>query len=228
MNHKINTGGYTHNIPINPLIDNNSQLSFLLINAFIHLLYRIIYLKINLKYFKPLRVIPILNRMITTSITTPSEVISNHVFANVLLNNSSNQKSLHAAVHFTPGDLIGNFVACTTQSYATYLTVQTGADSHITLLPEFLQNINNSCAPNIFFNTTTFELICLQPIQPGDEFTYFYPSTEWEMAKPFICNCGSTGCIQLINGASHLSVETLSKYKLTDFIRQQVRQKLSL
>jgi hypothetical protein len=65
-------------------------------------------------------------------------------------------------------------------------------------------------------------------LEPGDEFTFFYPSTEWEMAQPFICNCGSEACLQLINGASHLSVETLSKYKLTDFIRQQVKQKLFL
>ena len=167
--------------------------------------------------------------MISTSITTPSnEVISKHIFANVLLNNSSSQKSLHAATGFTSCDVICSFSAGITQSYATYLTVQTAASRHITLMPEFLQYINHSCSPNVFFNTTTMELVCLQPLQPGDEFTFFYPSTEWEMAQPFVCNCGSAGCLQLINGASHLTVETLSKYKLTDFIRQQVRQKLSL
>jgi hypothetical protein len=167
--------------------------------------------------------------MITTSVTTPSaEVISNHIFANVLLNNSSSQKSLHAAVSFVAGDVICKFSADVTQSYATYLTVQTAADTHITLMPEFLQYINHSCAPNVFFNTAAMELVCLQPMQPGDEFTFFYPSTEWEMAQPFVCNCGNAGCLQLINGASHLSVETLSKYKLTDFIREQVRQKLAL
>jgi hypothetical protein len=167
--------------------------------------------------------------MITTSVTNPiPEVISSHIFANVLLNNSSNQKSLHATVSFEPGDVICRFAAGITQSYATYLTVQTGAESHITLMPEFLQYINHSCSPNVFFNTTTMELVCLTQLQPGDEFTFFYPSTEWEMAQPFVCNCGSAACLQLINGASHLSVETLSKYKLTDFIRQQVRQKLSL
>lgn len=167
--------------------------------------------------------------MIKTSITTPStEVISNHIFANVLLNNETNQRSLFAAVSFNPGDVISKFGAATTQSFATYLTVQTAADTHITLMPEFLQYINHSCDPNVFFNTTTMELVCLKAMQPGDEFTFFYPSTEWEMAQPFVCNCGNATCLQLINGASHLSVETLSKYKLTDFIRQQVRQKLSL
>ncbi len=167
--------------------------------------------------------------MIKTSITSPSfEVISKHIFANVLLNNQTHQKALFAAVSFAPGDVISSFSAGTTQSYATYLTVQTAADRHITLQPDFLQYINHSCAPNAFFNTTTMELVCIQAMQPGDEFTFFYPGTEWEMAQPFVCNCGHTACLQLINGASHLSVETLSKYKLTDFIREQVRQKLSL
>jgi hypothetical protein len=167
--------------------------------------------------------------MITTSISTPaSEVISKHVFANVLLNNASNQRSLHAAINFIPGDVICSFNANITQNYATFLTIQTGVDRHITLMPDFLQYINHSCVPTVFFNTTSMELVCLRAMQPGDEFTFFYPSTEWEMSQPFVCNCGSTGCLQLINGASHLSVETLSKYKLTDFIRLQVKQKLSL
>ena len=167
--------------------------------------------------------------MITTTITTPSsEVISRHVFANVILNNSSNQKSLLAAVSFAPGNIICDFSAGITQSYPTYLTVQTSADRHITLMPEFLQYINHSCMPNVFFNTTTMQLICIAPLQPGDEFTFFYPSTEWEMAQPFVCNCGNANCLQLINGASHLSVETLAKYRLTDFIKSQVKQTLSL
>ena len=167
--------------------------------------------------------------MIKTSVTAPSsEVISKHIFADVILNNETNQKALFAAVAFQPGDMITKFSADKIQKYATYLTVQTATNRHITLQPDFLQYINHSCSPNAFFNTTSMELVCLQPIQPGDEFTFFYPSTEWEMAQPFVCNCGTAACIQLINGASHLSVETLSKYKLTDFIRQQVKQKLSL
>jgi hypothetical protein len=167
--------------------------------------------------------------MIKTSVTAPSsEVISKHIFADVVLNNDTNQKSLFAAVAFQPGDVITKFSADKIQKYATYLTVQTDTNRHITLQPDFLQYINHSCSPNTFFNTSSMELVCLQPIQPGDEFTFFYPSTEWKMAQPFVCNCGTAACIQLINGASHLSVETLSKYKLTDFIRQQVRQKLSL
>ena len=167
--------------------------------------------------------------MIKTSVTAPSsEVISKHIFADVKLKTETNQKALFAAAAFQPGDVITKFCADKIQKYATYLTLQTGTNRHITLKPDFLQYINHSCTPNAFFDTTGMELVCLQPIRPGDDITFFYPSTEWEMAQPFVCNCGTAACIQLINGASHLSVDTLSKYKLTDFIRQQVKQKLFL
>ena len=160
--------------------------------------------------------------MTTATITSPLfEVESRHDFGDVLLNTSTNQKSLHATVAIAANQVISTFHAGITQSYATYLTVQTGVESHITLQPEFLQYINHSCDPNVFFDTTTFELICLKPLQPGDELTFFYPSTEWDMSQPFVCNCKTTQCLQLINGASHLDQTTLKKYRLTDFIKQQ-------
>ena len=167
--------------------------------------------------------------MSTNTITSPaSQVISRHKFAEVLQNSSSGQKSLHATVSFSPGDVICPFTAGTIQDHPTYLTVQTATSKHITLMPEFLQYINHSCAPNVFFDTTSMQLICLRPLQPGDELTFFYPSTEWDMAQPFVCNCGSEECLQLINGASHLSAETLRQYRLTDFIKEQAKEKLSL
>jgi hypothetical protein len=167
--------------------------------------------------------------MSTNTITSPEKtLVSDHRFASVLQDNATHQKALHANVSFAPGDVICTFKAGVTQSFPTYLTVQTGVDKHITLMPEYLQYINHSCAPNVFFDTASMELICLRPLQPGDELTFFYPSTEWDMAQPFVCNCGDADCLQLINGASHLSVKTLAKYRLTDFIKSQVKQKLSL
>jgi hypothetical protein len=167
--------------------------------------------------------------MITKTLTNPTvEVISHHQFADVWLDTSTNQKSLHATVAINAGDVIKPFYAGSVQQHPTYLTVQTGVDRHITLHPEFLQYINHSCEPNVFFDTNSMQLICIKPLQPGDELSFFYPSTEWKMAQPFVCNCGSAECLQLINGASHLSIETLSKYRLTDFIRQQVKQKFKL
>ena len=167
--------------------------------------------------------------METNTITSIDKtLVSRHIFADVLENPATSQKSLHATVSAAAGDTIIAFEAATVLGHATYLTVQTAADTHITLQPEFLQYINHSCDPNIFFNTDTMELVCVKDIKPGDEITFFYPSTEWEMAQPFVCNCGNANCLQLINGAFHLTIETLSRYKLTDFIKKQVLQKLSL
>jgi len=144
----------------------------------------------------------------------------------VSLNPSTGQKSLLALQHFSPGDVISPFYAGTTLPEANRYTVQVDFQKHITLMPEFLQYINHSCSPNAFFDTTEMLLISLKEIQPGDEFTFFYPSTEWEMAEPFNCHCGSPACLQTINGASSIPEETLIKYKLTDFIRQMMIRKL--
>ncbi|HMD00636.1 MAG TPA: SET domain-containing protein-lysine N-methyltransferase, partial [Ferruginibacter sp.] len=139
--------------------------------------------------------------MPTNTITTPArQVISRHKFADVIQNTTTGQKSLHATVSFSPGDVICPFSAGITQDHPTYLTVQIGTSTHITLMPEFLQYINHSCEPNVFFDTTAMELVCLRPLEQGDELTFFYPSTEWEMAQPFVCNCGTPSCLQLING----------------------------
>lgn len=152
------------------------------------------------------------------------EQISQHLIANVILNKITGQKALLAATRFYPGDVICRFHAGSIHSTPTYLTVQTGDDKHITLQPEFLQYINHSCDPNVFFDTTTMELVCIKPMETGDEFTFFYPSTEWDMAQPFECHCGSTNCLGTINGAAKLSKEVLENYKLTDYIREKKRK----
>jgi|SRR6187549_2657874 len=163
------------------------------------------------------------NQLTTTTRSKQGvKVISNHPFGRVLLNKSTGQKSLNATKQFYPGDVICLFGAGTTSSFPTYLTVQIATNKHITLEPEFLQYINHSCAPTVFFDTTSMELVCLKAMNPGDEFTFFYPSTEWDMAQPFDCNCGSPECLHVIQGAAHLSKATLKKYKLTDFIRQMI------
>jgi hypothetical protein len=163
--------------------------------------------------------------METRTTRKPSlKLVTDHRFVKVMHHKTTGQKALHAGIPFHPGDVICAFGAGSTSRTPTYLTVQTGVHTHITLIPEFLQYINHSCAPNVFFDTTSMELICLQPLQPGDELTFFYPSTEWDMAQPFNCHCGNPECLQIINGASHIPVEVLEKYKLTDFIMETLRR----
>jgi hypothetical protein len=160
----------------------------------------------------------------TAVINQEYSIITEHTVAAVWFNNNNKHHSLHAMQEFNPGDMITAFSAGQILAAPTYLTIQTGLNRHITLVPSYLQFTNHACDPNVFFDTTSMQLVCLQPIKPGDEMRFFYPSTEWDMAQPFICNCGSNHCLQLINGAAGLSDATLSNYRLTDFIIEQLKQ----
>lgn len=151
-------------------------------------------------------------------------IISTHEFAEVRQQLSNNQKTLVSLRNYRPGKLISEFTAGIISNEPTYLTVQIDVNKHITLQPEFLQYINHSCDPNVFFNTATMQLVVLKPIHPEDEFTFFYPSAEWRMAQSFQCNCRYKNCIGEIKGAAFLSPDTIKHYQFTEFIKQQLAQ----
>lgn len=161
--------------------------------------------------------------MINAASSQLTETISAHAFAEVIENKATNQRSLHATQPFQKEELICLFSAGNTFLEPNFLTIQTGVDRHITLVPEFLQYCNHSCDPNVFFDTTTMQVFALKDIHINDELCFFYPSTELDMAQPFVCYCGSGRCLQNIKGASHLHTDILSGYQLTDFIQQQLK-----
>ena len=160
------------------------------------------------------------------TLTNPHyRLISDHGFGQVRRNSNNDQNAFFALRSFQPGEVIAEFSAGTIAAEPTYLTVQVGIGKHITLQPEHLQYINHSCSPNVFFNTSTMELVALNEIQQEDELTFFYPSTEWEMVQPFNCYCGSHNCIGKIKGAAYLPEKVWKQYRLTDFIQQQILAK---
>lgn len=150
-------------------------------------------------------------------------IVSQQGFADVLKNNSTGFYSLHSNRFFNSFEEIITFSASSFLLTPTYLTIQVGIDKHITLEPVFLQYTNHSCEPNVFFDTTAFKLIALKEINVGDELTFFYPSTEWNMAQSFICTCGNINCLHTIKGAAYLSKEVLANYQLTDFIQSMLK-----
>jgi hypothetical protein len=158
----------------------------------------------------------------------PHRIIESNDLAQVWQDKQTGEYSLHANQSFRPNQVITLFKAGAILSKPTYLTVQTGTSTHITLSPTFLQYANHSCAPNTFFDTALFEFIALKKIEPGDELTFFYPSTEWNMQQPFSCHCQQKGCLGSINGAAHLPPSVLGRYRLTQFIAEQVSQQSSL
>ncbi|HMO33886.1 MAG TPA: SET domain-containing protein-lysine N-methyltransferase [Lacibacter sp.] len=152
----------------------------------------------------------------STSVATPAEPPAGTVIQDPL----THHHSFIAARAFETGACISPFRAAAQTREANRFTVQVGPGQHIVLEPGYLQYINHSCDPNAFFNTTTGELVALRTIREGDEITFFYPSTEWDMSEPFACRCGSANCLQQISGASALPRNLLQQYRLSDHIRQ--------
>jgi hypothetical protein len=157
-----------------------------------------------------------------TAVTSAYKMVSKHGFADIMQNGVTGERSLHAAAFFDAGDIVTEFTADKILDAPTYLTVQTAEHKHITLLPDFLQYVNHSCSPNVFFDTSRMELVGIKEIQPGDELMFFYPSSEWKMEQAFDCFCGTPQCLHNIQGAAFLSDEEAMRYRLTDFIKEQL------
>ena len=145
-------------------------------------------------------------------------------FAEIRTDVITGNRSLFSKQTFNTNDVICPFYWAFVYDKPTYLTVQIGDKEHIELLPTFLECLNHNCSPNCFFDTTKKQLICLKPINKGDEFTFFYPSAEWDMDQPFECVCGSKDCIGVVRGAKYLPKSVLNKYRFTDFIQQKLNQ----
>lgn len=148
--------------------------------------------------------------------------VSHASFATLGLNKITGEKSLLSTIAIQAVSIFGTFKAANILSTPNKYTIQVDENKHIILKPEFLQYTNHSCNPNIFFDTSTFELVALRDIAKGDELTFFYPSTEWNMESSFECCCGETNCLHNIQGASHLSPETIARYRFTNFISQKL------
>ena len=162
--------------------------------------------------------------MITPS-SADYRTISDHNFAVVRQNIINDQKGFFAQQPYQPGDIVTSFSAREIVTEPNYLTVQVGIGQHILLHPEHLQYINHSCDPNIFFDTHAMHIVALRPIAEGDEMTFFYPSTEWDMAQPFSCHCGTARCLGQIQGAAYINEGILQQYQLTRFIQQQLHDR---
>jgi len=68
----------------------------------------------------------------------------------------------------------------------------------------FWRYLNHSCNPNAWFKIDEMTLYALQDIHSGEHITFNYLTTEYEMASPFICGCGSERCFKNIRGFKYL------------------------
>ena len=139
---------------------------------------------------------------------------------------TTGNKSLHSTIKFIPGQVMCKFGTKKSLARPNYLTVQISDHQDIMLSPEFLQYINHSCAPNVFFDSSDRFLKAIDKIEIGEELTFFYPSTEWLMDRAFHYHCQSKNCLGTIRGAAYLLLEILTKYQLAQHIQQRLVQQV--
>ena len=151
------------------------------------------------------------------------EIIGNYQFVTVQKNHANGSMVLFANKAFHANEIIAPFKPEAIVKLPNYLTIQLNKEQHILLHPTYLQYCNHSCNPNVFFNTQTMQLIALKDIFEGNELRFFYPSSEWDMAQSFDCNCGEKNCLKKIQGAKFIDINILSTYTLTNFIQSMIQ-----
>lgn len=127
--------------------------------------------------------------------------------------------SLPAGSHFA------HIVTATKAAQKTYATVQTSSTSSIELNSDLVY-CNHSCQPSLVFDMEKFQVRVAddRPIEIGDELTFFYPSTEWDMVQPFRCICAAPEgvCHGWISGARDMDRAGLTRYWLNRHVHEQL------
>lgn len=102
---------------------------------------------------------------------------------------------------FQPGDLIVSANVVSASKERDSHSIQKDWNTHITVdLPAIL--INHSCDANVGIrdNEDAYDFFALKEIKPGDELTWDYEASEYELSASFKCVCGSPSCRSSIIG----------------------------
>jgi SET domain-containing protein len=103
----------------------------------------------------------------------------------------------------------------------TKYTVQVGRGVHIDVPAEYgfeaildlfyWRFMNHGCAPTVAIRGR--EVVALRAIDFGQEITFNYNTTEYDMAEPFACRCGSDRCAGLVRGFRHLPADERARLR---------------
>jgi len=89
--------------------------------------------------------------------------------------------------------------------------------------PNAVENfLNHSCDPNGYINFQDLTYRAIKPIKKGEELTFNYLTTEWDLAKTFDCDCG-TKCHGTIKGFKYLTKEEQKELEplLSPFLKKK-------
>ena len=109
-------------------------------------------------------------------------------------------------------------------------SIQIGEGRHLEPLPNDLGDVgslirffNHSCDPSTFLNLEDLTVRALRDLEPGEEVTFNYNATEYDMANPFECHCNARNCLGYIRGFKY-SLEQSHGSLTSDLLASQTKQ----
>lgn len=100
-------------------------------------------------------------------------------------------------------------------------TIQIDAERHQAGTGEIDDFLNHHCQPSAYLDAERLCFVAARDIAAGEEITFNYLTSEWDMAEAFECRCGGERCLSKIRGFRWLSPverERLAPH-LTPFLR---------
>lgn len=133
--------------------------------------------------------------------------------------NATNPDSLLSKVDLPAGAYLTTITAAT-EAPKRWSTVQISKEKHVEL-NSALMYMNHSCVPSLEIDTNMMEIRVskTKDLKIGDELSFFYPSTEFEMDRAFECLCGAgSHCVGTVTGASEINEEVLRTWWVNEHI----------
>lgn len=126
-----------------------------------------------------------------------------------------------------------------TLAQSTPMSLQLSEDLFLTSDGRFDDLVNHSCSPNcaVHFNGLNIALVALTNIKPGEEITFNYNTTEWDLIQQsqvfgqpcsLTCRCGNTNCQGEINGFKYLPLQEKIRisHLVSPFLRLRMMEEL--
>lgn len=123
-------------------------------------------------------------------------------------------------VDIQPGEFVFQFNGVfVSPAEATWEALQIDDDLFLESTDGFDNYLNHSCDPNCYIDFDGVKLIALRHISKGEELSFNYLTTEYDLIEQgcaFECQCGSIDCLHQLRGFRYLTLE--QKIKLRDFL----------
>jgi len=128
----------------------------------------------------------------------------NEQVVRVKLDNGKYGEMIRAVKPIAAGEVVF-FLSGEIVDAPTKYTIQLDATRHVLTKTAIWKAVNHACEPNIRIDVENRHMVAIRDIAPGEELFFNYNTTEWDMASPFPCGCGSPNCAREIRGFKYLN-----------------------